>query len=127
MHLHVSSFVWNAAQTTSWSGLSDRIYITKSMKRPGVNNHIYIFMLYFIKIKLSSRLYLTQKREYRNSTLIKKKIRSELSDNPNVLDRIWKKLYRFIPITAVLYIAGTGPSYFPHHHPCDKKALSTPS
>ncbi len=27
MHLHLSSFVWNAPQTTSWSGLSDRIYI----------------------------------------------------------------------------------------------------
>ncbi len=27
MHLHLSSFVWNAAQTTSWSGLSERIYI----------------------------------------------------------------------------------------------------
>ncbi len=27
MYLHLSSFVWNAAQTTSWSGLSDRIYI----------------------------------------------------------------------------------------------------
>ncbi len=25
MRLHLSSFVWNAAQTTSWSGLSDRI------------------------------------------------------------------------------------------------------
>ncbi len=25
MHLHFSSFVWNAAQTTSWSGLSDRL------------------------------------------------------------------------------------------------------
>ncbi len=27
MHLHLSSFVCNAAQNTSWSGLSDRIYI----------------------------------------------------------------------------------------------------
>ncbi len=27
MHLHLSSLVWNAAQTTSLSGLRDRIYI----------------------------------------------------------------------------------------------------
>ncbi len=27
MHLHLSSFAWNAAQTTPWSGLSDLIYI----------------------------------------------------------------------------------------------------
>ncbi len=27
MHLHLSRFIWNAAQTISWSGLSDRIYI----------------------------------------------------------------------------------------------------
>ncbi len=42
MHLHMSSFVWTAAQTTSWSVLSDRIYITKCMKWPGVNSP-YIF------------------------------------------------------------------------------------
>ncbi len=40
------------------------------MKWPGVNNHIYVFMLIFIKIKLSSRLYLTQKREYRNIEIL---------------------------------------------------------
>ncbi len=27
MLLHLSSFVWNVAQTTFWSGLSNRIYI----------------------------------------------------------------------------------------------------
>ncbi len=60
MHLHLSSFVWYAAQTFSWSGLTDRIYVhhlyafwraftpviftigklsnqTKHMKWPGVN------------------------------------------------------------------------------------------
>ncbi len=65
---------------------------------------IYFFMLFFIKMKLSSRLHLTHKRvtqKYRNSTLIKKKKKkkkklrwyqigivrySEFSG----LDRIWK-------------------------------------
>ncbi len=70
MHLHLSSFVWIAAQTTSWSGLSDRIYIRlecvsegiytvfsgsdsysirkKHMKWPGVNSPIgsYDFKLF---------------------------------------------------------------------------------
>ncbi len=92
-------FVWNAAQTTSWSVLSDRIYITKRMKWPAAP--IYIFMLFFIKMKLSSRLCLTHKRvtqKYRNSILIKKKKKqpalgsdrnrrySEFSGS----DRIWK-------------------------------------
>ncbi len=64
-------------------------------------------MLFFIKMKLSSRLCLTHKRvtqKYRNSTLIKKKkkkkIGSELADTQNFLDRIGsdlKKLYRCIP------------------------------
>ncbi len=36
MHLHLSSFVWNAAQTTSWSGLSDRIYIRLECVSEGI-------------------------------------------------------------------------------------------
>ncbi len=110
MHLHMSSFVWNVAQTTSWSGSSDRIYITKRMKWPAAP--IYIFMLFFIKMKLSISLCLTHKRvtqKYRNSTLIKKKnkkklrsdrIGSESADTQNFLDRIGsdlKKWYRCIP------------------------------
>ncbi len=55
MHLHMSSFIWNAAQTTSWSGSCDRIYITKRIKWLGVNNpYIFFFMLFFINMKLSS-------------------------------------------------------------------------
>ncbi len=36
MHLHLSSFVWNAAQTTSWSGLSDQIYIRLECDSEGI-------------------------------------------------------------------------------------------
>ncbi len=36
MHLHLSCFVWNAAQTTSWSGLSDRIYIRLECVSEGI-------------------------------------------------------------------------------------------
>ncbi len=36
MQLHLSSFVWNAAQTTSWSGLSDRIYIRLEYVSEGI-------------------------------------------------------------------------------------------
>ncbi len=65
-------------------------------------------MLFFIKIKLSSRLCLTHKRvtqKYRNSTLIKKKkkktcARIGIGDTQNFLDRIGsdlKKWYRCIP------------------------------
>ncbi len=47
MHLHMSSFILNAAQTSSWSGLSDRIYITKGMKWPGVNSpYIYVHVIF---------------------------------------------------------------------------------
>ncbi len=36
MHLHLSSFVWNAAQTTSWSGLSDQIYFRLECAAEGI-------------------------------------------------------------------------------------------
>ncbi len=36
MRLHLSSFVWNAAQTTFWSGLSDRIYIRLECVSEGI-------------------------------------------------------------------------------------------
>ncbi len=94
-------FVWNVAQTSSWSVLRDRIYITKRMKWPDVNSPYNIFMLFFIKMKLSSRLCLTHKRvtqKYRNSTLIKKKKPALGSDRIGIgrysefsgSDRIWK-------------------------------------
>ncbi len=50
MHIHMSSFMRNVAQTTSWSGLSDRIYITKRMKWPGVNNP---YIICYFSLKLS--------------------------------------------------------------------------
>ncbi len=80
------------------SVLSDRIYITKRMKWPAAP--IYIFMLFFIKMKLSSRLCLTHKRvtqKYRNSILIKNKKKPALGSDRNRgysefsgSDRIWK-------------------------------------
>ncbi len=36
MHLYLSSFVWDAAQTTSRSGLSDRIYIRLESVSEGI-------------------------------------------------------------------------------------------
>ncbi len=98
-------FVWNAAQTSSWSVLSDQIYITKHMKWPDVNSP-YIFSC-FIKIKLSISLCLTHKRvtqKYRNSTLIYKKKKTVLGSDRNrlILRIFWigsdlKKWYRCIP------------------------------
>ncbi len=37
LHLHLSNFAWNAAQTTSWSGLSDQI----EMRLESVSEDIY--------------------------------------------------------------------------------------
>lgn len=36
MHLHLSSFIWNASQTTSWSGLSDPFYIRLECVSEGI-------------------------------------------------------------------------------------------
>ncbi len=36
MHLHLSSFVWNEAQTPSWRGLSDRVYIRLECVSEGI-------------------------------------------------------------------------------------------
>ncbi len=86
---------------------SDLYYKTHEVTR--CKQPLYIFMLFFIKIKLSSSLCLTHKRvtqKYRNSTLIYKKkkkrarIGSESDDTQNFLDRIGsdlKKWYRCIP------------------------------
>ncbi len=86
-------------QTTSWSGLSDGIYITKRMKWPGVNSPYIFFHVIFIQMKLSSKLCLTHKRVtevYKFYIDLKKKkkkkncagIGSDLADTQNFLDRI---------------------------------------
>ncbi len=90
---------------------SDLYYKTHEVTR--CKQPLYIFfMLFFIKIKLSSRLCLTHKRvtqKYRNSTLIKKKKKKKTctrigSDrNWPILRIFWigsdlKKWYRCIPI-----------------------------
>ncbi len=41
MHLHSSSFVWNAAQTTSWSGLSDQIEMRLKCASESIYNQMH--------------------------------------------------------------------------------------
>ncbi len=98
-------FVWNVAQTSSLKCFerSDLYYKTHEVTR--CKQPLYIFMLFFIKMKLSSRLCLTHKRvtqKYRNSTLIKKKKKKKknctrIGSESAILrifwigsDRIWK-------------------------------------
>ncbi len=96
-------------QLLKWFERSDLYYKTHEVTRCKQPQYIF-FMLFFIKMKLSSRLCLTQKRvtqKYRNSKLIKKtttkkpdRIGSELADTQNFLDGIGsdlKKWYRCIP------------------------------
>ncbi len=82
---------------------SDLYYKTHEVTR--CKQPLYIFMLFFIKIKLSISLCLTHKRvtqKYRNSTLIykKKNKKNKSADTQNFLDRIGsdlKKWHHCIP------------------------------
>ncbi len=86
-----------------WFERSDLYYKMHEVTR--CKQPLYFFMLFFIKMKLSSRLGLTHKRvtqKYRNSTLIKKKTALGSDRNWPILRIFWigsdlKKWYRCIP------------------------------